>query len=318
MERAQKLDTQRSMSEVATKDSGAGLILFGSLQILIGLACAMFTLYIASGSEIAVRQGAGGGAAVASGLIVYGVATVYFVSVGVGSMRRRRWAQALSVVVSAMWLAGGAVGTLFILVMLPTIEQRVANTSGAFILGGAIVVAILVPLAILLYYRQPSVRLMCETADVPRWTDRVPLPILAIIIVLAFGSLALLANLSNPVIAVFGNNVTGAPAALTLLGLSILSAWLAVQFCRLKESAWWTLVLLQVIGCVAATVSLVRGGSGRVAADDVAEVSRSPFFIAIIVASWLAYFAYLLYIRRYFALQTEPRTRRDDSPHRLT
>src|ERR1700681_3008097 len=109
------------MSEGATKAGSAGFILFGALQILIGLACAMFTLYIASGSEIAVRQSAGGGAAVASGLIVYGVATAYFVAAGIGSMRRRRWAQALSVVVSAMWLAGGAVGTLLILVMLPAI-----------------------------------------------------------------------------------------------------------------------------------------------------------------------------------------------------
>ena len=99
--------------------------------------------------------------------------------------------------------------------------------------------------------------------------------------------------------------------------LDILSAWLAVQFYRLKESAWWTLVLLQVIGCVVAAVSLARSG-GEKTAGDIADVSRSPFFIAIIVASWLGYFAYLLYIRRYFALQTEPRTRRDDSPPRLT
>lgn len=306
-----------SMSEGATKNGAAGFILFGSLQILIGLACAMFTLYIASGSEIAVRQSPGGGAAVASGLIVYGVATAYFVSVGVGSMRRRRWARALSVVVSAMWLAGGAVGTMLILVMLPTIERRLPNFSGVFVLGGAIVAGILVPLAIFLFYRQPSTRAQCEAADESRWTDRVPLPILAVIIVLAFGSLALLANLSNPVIEMFGSSVSGAPAAVTLLALGILSAWLAVQFYRLKESAWWTLVLLQVIGCIAATISLVRGGSGKAAADDIADVSRSPFFVAIVIASWLGYFAYLLYIRRYFALQTEPRTRRDDWPHRV-
>ena len=42
------------MSEGATKAGSAGFILFGALQVLIGLACATFTLYIASGSEIAV------------------------------------------------------------------------------------------------------------------------------------------------------------------------------------------------------------------------------------------------------------------------
>ena len=72
------------MADTKTTDGGAGLILLGIVQMLIGLGCAMLVLYIASGSEVAVRQGPGGSAAVASGLIVYGVATVYFVSVGVG------------------------------------------------------------------------------------------------------------------------------------------------------------------------------------------------------------------------------------------
>ena len=79
-----------------------GLIAFGVLQILIGVVCAMLVLYIASGSDVMVRQGPGGGAALASGMIVYVVATVYFFAAGVGSIKRRRWAQALSVVVSAM------------------------------------------------------------------------------------------------------------------------------------------------------------------------------------------------------------------------
>lgn len=293
----------------------AGLIAFGILQILIGLACAILVLYIASGSELVVRQSPGGGAALASGLTVYGIATVYFVSVGVGSIKRRRWAQALSVVVSAMWMAGGVVTTLLVFVMLPTITQRTA-VSGATLVAITIVAAILVPLAIFMFYRRDSIRLLCEASDVSRWTDRVPLPILAVIIILGFLSMALFANLGNPVISLFGTNVTGAPAAVTLLALAILSAWLAIQFFRLKESAWWTLVLLQVIGCVVAVISLVRGGSARssdTVSNDMSEISRSPFFVAILVASWLAYFAYLLYIRRYFALGTAPRTRHGDS-----
>lgn len=305
------------MTENKMKESSAGLSAFGVLQILIGLACLVLVLYVASGSEVAVRQGPAGGASVASGLMVYGVACVYFISVGVGSFRRRRWAQALSVVVSAMWLAGGAVATMLILVMLPTIRQRTPHASSAAILGGTIFAAILLPLAIFLFYRRPSVQLMCEAADVPRWTDRVPLPILAVMIVLAFGALALFANLANPVIALFGRNITGAPAAVTLLALGVLSAWLVVQFYRLKESAWWTLVLLQIIGCVVATFSLVRGRAAD-GSDAITEASRSPFFIAIIIATWLGYFAYLLYIRRYFALRSEPRTRYDDSGTGIT
>ena len=39
---------------------------------------------------------------------------------------------------------------------------------------------------------------------------------------------------------------------------------------------------------------------------------RDPFFLAILAATWIGYFAYLLYIRRYFARPLVPRTRRED------
>jgi hypothetical protein len=270
------------------------LILLGFLQILIGLACATLVLFIASGSELAIRQGASGGAAMASGLVSYGVATVYFVSVGVGTIRKRRWAQALSVVVSAMWLAAGVVATLLLIAM----------GSGVKLILTAVVLANVLPLLLFLYSGRPAVRAIFQAADVPRWTDRVPLPVLAVVIVLAFASLALLANLANPSLVFGGQRITGAPAALALLGLAILCAWLAVQLYRLKESAWWAVVLLQVLGCVIAGASFVR--------QNAADLSRTPLFVAVVVASWLAYFAYLLYIRRYFALRIRPQTRQDD------
>lgn len=307
------------MADEKSVPGGFGLIAFGALQIVLGLLCALLVLYIASGSELAVRQGPSGGATLASGLMVYGVATAFFVGVGVGSIKRKRWAVALSAVVSAMWLAAGVVATLLLLVVLPTVEQRM-HVSAPATIAAALIAGVVLPLTILLFYRRPAVRAACETSDIPRWTDRVPLPVLAVMIVLAFGCLAMLANLANPVIAIFGTNITGAPAAITLLALAILSAWLVVQCYRLKESAWWTLVLLQVAGCVIAAISLARGGSPKpdttATGFDMSEVYRSPFFIAIIVGSWLAYFAFLLYLRRYFVYTTSPRTRQEDAaPH---
>jgi hypothetical protein len=285
------LDILSGMSQ----DRSLGLIAFGVVQILIGLACAAIVLYVASGSDVAVREGPAGGAAVASSLTAYGVAAVYFVAVGVGSIRKRRWARALSLVVSAMWLVAGIVTLL----LLPALPQRTASLVVAAIIG-----LIAVPLALVLFYRQPSARETCEAADKPRWTDRIPLPVLAVVIMLAFGSLALLANLANPVLTLFAMHITGAPAALTLLALAILCAWLAIQIYRLHESAWWTLLLLQVIGCVVAIISLLRPTS--------VEVGRSPLFVTIVVATWVGYFAYLLFIRRYFAVRMEPRTRRGE------
>lgn len=269
-----------------------GLILAGVLQILIGIGSAIVLLYIASGSELAVRQGPAAGASVASSLTACGIATLYFFAAGAGSLMRRRWARALSVVVSGMWLAGGIVTAVLVLLVPDSTTLTAGAAIGAFVI---------LPLILVFIYSRDSIRLECEAADVPRWTDRVPLPVLAVVIMLAFGALTLVANLANPVLALFSTRVTGAPAALALLGLAILCGWLAIQLYRLNETAWWTLVLLQILGCVAAAISLARGG-----------IHRSGLFVAVIVATWVAYFAYLLFIRRYFALRLQPRTRRGD------
>ncbi len=268
-----------------------GLIVAGAVQILVGCCCALILLYVASGSELAVRQGPGGGASVASSLTACGIATVFFFSVGIGSFLRRRWARALSVVVSSIWLAAGVVGTALVAI-LP--QHASVLTAGAF------VVLVLLPFALVLFYSRDSVRLECEAVDPPRWTDRVPLPVLAVVIILAFGSVTLVANLANPVLTIFASRITGAPAALALLGLAILCAWLALQLFRLNETAWWTLVLLQAIGCIGAGVTLAR------------RSGQSSLFIAVVIAAWLAYFAYLLFIRRYFGQRLQPRTRRGD------
>lgn len=290
----------------ANPDRKAGLIIFGIVQVLIGIACGVLLLGAAAGSELARHQGAEAGATLASSLVAYGIFTVYFISTGIGSMRRRRWARALSLVVSAVWLAAGVVATLVLAIALPALAPRAPL---AAIVGGATLAMIALPAALVLFYRGEAVRWTCERSDGPRWTDRVPLPVLAVALTLGFGSLVMLANLSNPVLSIFGTDVSGAPAAVALLAFAMLCAFLAVQFYRLKESAWWTLVLLQVIGCAVAIVSMIGAPSGP-AGSDADAVYRNPLIMTIMIATWVAYFAFLLYLRRFFRLA--PRTRRSD------
>ena len=144
-----------------------------------------------------------------------------------------------------------------------------------------------------------------------RWTDRVPLPILAVILVLAFGAVAMIANLANPVLMLFGRPITGAPATMTQFAFAGLSAVLAVQLYRLKESAWWTLILLQIAGVVVA-VAIIATTDSATTPPDIAQIHRDPLFIAVFAATWIGYFAFLVYLRRFFVLVPAPRTRRDD------
>ncbi len=300
------------MAEGNVRDRYAGLVVFGIAEIMIGLIFAGLALLAASRAEMAVRYGfAGAGAAVAPALTVYGIAAIGFVTLGAGSLRARRWARTLSVAVSAVWLAGGIVATLMLLIILPRLTRTLPAAGAAPATGAAIITAvvalILIPLGLLLFYGNAGVRLTCERRDeIRRWTDRVPVAVLAVILVTSVGAVALVASMGNPVLPVMGTVMTGPPAALASLSLAMLSAWIALQLYRLKESAWWTLVLLQVAGVFAGMFSLMRSHGAE------GEIDRDPLMIALLIGTWLVYFAFLLYLRRYFIVSIRPRTRRDD------
>jgi hypothetical protein len=316
------MDALSSPAAPVSADRRTALIVFGSLQILLGLLAGALVLVVAAGHEFAQQSGsAPSEPALASAVIVYGLAAAFFITTGVGSIRCRRWARALSVVASALWLAAGIVGGLMIAVVMPRVlaAQGIAKTSTA---TGCAAVAVLVggiglPLLLFLFYRRADVRSTCERIDAKsRWTDRVPLPVLAVILALSFGAVALIANMASPRFTILGREVTGATAAITLFALAGLSAVIAVQLYRLKESAWWTLILLQLIGVAVAVSSLMTHDPGRTAPagaeGEIAAIYRDPLFLAILAATWIAYFAFLVYLRRFFVLRHAPRTRRGD------
>jgi len=295
-----------------------GLIAFGLVQILIGLTCGLLVLAVIAGAELAQRT-APMRSGVASAIVVYGIAAVYFVTVGVGSIRARRWARALSVVVSAIWMAGGVAATLMIMLILPRVMEGLPRPTLGFGCAGAVgaILGIVLPLVLFLFYRLPSVRAAVEARDPkPRWTDRVPLPVLAMVLILLFSAITLLANVSNPVLALFGDVIAGAAASLVMLTIAVLCTFVAVQLYFLKESGWWTLLILQIAGLLYGAIAIMRSDYQTVAqregAPAVSAIYADPFFLGALLTTWLAHFAFLLYLRRFFVAGATPRTRRDD------
>lgn len=269
-------------------DRSGWLIAFGILQILIGVVCGALVLGVIASSELAARAGASTGT-VATLIFAYGLVALHFVSSGIGSIRARRWARALSAVVAALWLAGGTVATIATVVIVPKLMPGAPLVALTAVL---LVLFIGLPLAILLFYVRDDVRATCERLDPrPRWTDHIPLPVLAVVLVMAFAAGWLLVNLSAPAMPLLGTILTGPPAALTLLALAVLCAFLAVQLYRLKESAWWALVLLQITGCSVAAASLARTPG---------PIYRDPVVWTLLVATWVGYLGFLIYLRRYF------------------
>ena len=296
-------------------DRRIALIFFGVLQLVLGLICAALVLFVVAGAEL-MEYARPARAGVTSAIVVYGVAAVYFVTVGIGSMRARRWARSLSVAVSAIWLAAGVVATLMMLVVIPRVMRGMPQPTIAPGCSIALVIfaAIVLPLILFVFYRSDAVYATCAAADTkPRWTERVPIPVLAMAVIMGFTAITLMANVGNPMLAAFGQTFTGAPASLAMFAIAVLSAVIAVQIYRLKESGWWMLLLLQIAGLAWGVATIMRSDYSReIAQRGPAEIYADPLFIGAMLTTWLAHFAFLLYLRRFFALGIAPRTRRDD------
>ena len=186
------------------------------------------------------------------------------------------------------------------------------------------VIYILIPLALVLFYRSPHMKATCEARDaIPRWTDRVPLPVLALVLLMASGALSILACVAYGVAPIFGVVLTGAPAIIVLVAIGGLCAYVALRLYLLRPSAWWTLVLLHVIGGAIGAWTLTHNDfeklyeqmglmSQQVRAMRLVELYRDPTLWAFIAVCWAAMLAYLLWIRRFFDAPP-PRTRESDA-----
>jgi len=261
------------------KDRRSGLVVFGALQILLGLFSFLVLLRIAATARVNVAQS----------LFFISVFTFYLIVTGIGSIRGRRWARALIAAISGAWTVFGTFGFALMFIILR--QTPTTGTIAFFAIFG-----IVLPLALTLFYSSRDTALTADELDPKlRWTDRVPVPVLAICAVLAFSSVETLINAGKESFTFFGQRLAGAPAALAMIAFGILFAHVAIQAYRLRESAWWVLLLLQVISAATSVMTLPRS----------ATLAQQPALWAAIAVGWLAYLGFLIYIRRYFGLRVE-------------
>lgn len=314
----------------AYRDRSTGLVVFGILHILLGLLCVVVILGAVVASELASRQG---GAALPPSTIAYlivvnAMVAVYGFACGIGSIRARRWARAIVLTVSWIWLVGGVVSMLSLIFVLPKMRVMVRpsqeRTFMTLQIAISLVIYILIPLVFVLFYRLRDVALTCEARDPrPRWTDRVPLRVLALVLVMACSAVMLLGMLASPVFPLFGVIVTGAPAMLILIALAGLCAWLSIQLYRLRLSAWLTLLGLQILGGITALVTFSRMDVNRyydqlgtatpqTRALHLEQIFHDPLLWGLMIAGWIGYIAFVVSLRRYFTGGAGPRTRAED------
>ncbi|MFA5192753.1 MAG: hypothetical protein WC740_18750 [Verrucomicrobiia bacterium] len=309
------------------KDRRVGLIVFGVLVIILGCLCALFVPLMFVGQAFTAKQTGGdvNYRMIIPAVMIYGSMAVAFIWLGIGSALCRRWARALLLVLSWCWLIVGIMSMVIVAFMWPQIlaaavpEGQKLPEIGRWVfavtmVGTISVIYVVLPGALVLFYRSRHVKATCDARDpVRRWTDACPLPVLAVSLMLAFGALSMLSMplAYNSVMPFFGKLISGAPATMLCLVITSLMAWTAWAIYRLEPAAWWVTVVLFALMMVSAALTFARIDLIEMyrlmgfPPDQMARMEKLSFVRDRSAMWWMSlsgvpFFGYLIWVKRYF------------------
>jgi hypothetical protein len=297
------------------KDRKSWLTVLGVLEILAGGLCGFFTLVILRSLFISIADDLRASprevtTGVLSIVLIYGGLGATLVWLGIGSILARRWARALLLIFSWLALLAGLCLLGATVIHLATLGQTMYNVPHPAILWilFAVMLALGVgtPLTGILFYGSRHTKATCETRNPwPSWTDRCPLPVLALVLLtlvsLPFHLLSFChASFTLPF---FGCYLTGKPALvidMLLMTLLLFSAW---KMYRLAASGWWLQAGLTLFyGTSGVLTFAVRGGAEfyLLTGDDGAAPWKTSFLIWTTIGSALCWLGYLCWLKRFF------------------
>jgi hypothetical protein len=324
----------------AYADRNSLLVLFGVIQIILGLLAALMIPFAALGAFMS-RLAPGGrmrpGQFIAA-VALYTLVAAALLCLGIGSIQAKRWARALTLVASWYWLVSGVLGTILLTAVLPlfmraalSAQRNAAGTPSpeistgvmAVILTVFIVMAafflIAVPIAFIAVYSRRDVAETCRHRDpVERWTDRVPLPILGATVVLATHALTMLfTGIGTPLFPFFGNNLYGIPAMGCFVLMAVLDAYLSVAFFRLQSIGWWIAAIITPIRLLSMALTYIHTdlmdtySKMGMSEEQLRMLNSSPISHSHATLWWnllsvVILYGYLLWLKRYFKSPSSP------------
>jgi hypothetical protein len=302
------------------KSRRGGLIFFGLVELVVGVLCVLlvaltsFGFFLAWNSKtpaMPFRQ------LIVSGLL-YVIMGVLLATLGIGSMMARRWARDLSLVLAWFWLILGANTAAMMIFVMPRLMPKmppdqagagtVAMTCMSIFFG---LFGVIVPAAMILFYRSPNVRATCLALDPrPRWTERVPLPLLGLVLWQVFGAVSITSMSAYAVLPLGRQIVTGPIAILVYCAIGILLFYLGWGLYVRSLVAWWTGIAYGVLIAIYCAVVFPRidykqlveamGMPKTPGMPDLDAIYRSPWFLGYLGIFWVLYLAYFVFVRRYF------------------
>jgi len=310
------------------KNCSSRLTAMGILMIIGGVFCALMALMIPA--MMALQQAIPAARAnvmplrmMLPNILFYTIAAAFWIWMGIGSIKARRWAPAVILAGSWMWLVCGVVALPLVIILLP---KALSAGAGATALPAAAVVVvtivtgiiclfmyIVIPALLILCYRGPGVKGTCELRNpAPSWTDSCPLPLLAMILMLGGMAITLPGcALGGYPLPFFGRFVGGWAAELAYLLAAGLAALAARGFYRRQVAAWWGTVALLAIFCHSVCSTITKAGlvgyyqDMGLAKEQLATYAKmmsamEPEMLIFTLAWCIAIIGYLVWLRRYF------------------
>ncbi|HUS73781.1 MAG TPA: hypothetical protein VMY06_12020, partial [Sedimentisphaerales bacterium] len=326
-------DYEETLQSSDFKDMKTGLMVFGILQIIFGGFCVLMIPFMIFGMIASAFLDKSSATAMSPTMMIpavllYVVLAAWCICMGIGSIKARRWARALLLVTSWLWLIGGINGFIFVLLFMPDmfekmganeqIPEGVAIFMKYAMTGFMAVFYVIIPAVLVLFYGNKNVKATCEFRDTKvRWTDKCPLPVLALSLMFGFWTVSMLSmGLYGWTIPFFGSILSGAKGAAVVLVVMLLSGYIAWGTYRLSINAWWGAVLLVVGWAVSAGVTFSRVSmldyyekmnfpEQQLDAIKQYSILQGNSMILFCGLSLVGFLGYLLYTRRYFVRSAE-------------
>jgi hypothetical protein len=239
------------------RDRRTALLIAGVLEILLGVGAWLMAAFMVWVASMVAAQGAGNKGSMIPGMAVYGIAGLVFVILGIGSIRARRWARALWLVVSSFWLIGGVLAAAVVALLMASVAG-VESILLIAILSFFAVFMIGLPASLLAFYRSPHVKATCEAAaPEPCWTDGCPLPVLGAALWFASMTLTLpwMGWLYGGLYPFFGHFVRGAAGHGLWIASGLLSGIATYGIYRRIHTLWLLGLVLVLVQGISATVT---------------------------------------------------------------
>jgi len=243
------------------KDRSTWLVVFGIIEIIIGalfIFSSLSNLMLLTGISDTQGLDTPSSSLIISFLFTIAIAAL-FITLGIGSIKAKRWARTLTYITSWLWLLIGIIGFIFAVIIAPGLMEQIAESSEFedipegfldFItyltLAFIAIFYVVLPALFVWFYGNKNVVATCERKDPKEnWTDRCPQNILAISLAFTVSAFAVLsAGTYGWTVPFFGIILSGGVGAAVVIVSSLFLGYTALGLYKLDVKAWWYAVVL--------------------------------------------------------------------------